>query len=155
VKKCPTCGCLTTSNGPDQCPACLRDTRPDLSGVIRPHEASPATVARQAEPPKEPRQAAPIGFTAEPPKPSGIPAKKAKVDRKQSTQSGETPKPSGLPRRNSKVDQAGSESLSRPLTFKITESLYDRLVALAQSRYTSVPDLLREAIGDLLEANGA
>ncbi|MFA5053841.1 MAG: ribbon-helix-helix protein, CopG family [Parcubacteria group bacterium] len=152
MKKCPTCGGLTASNGPDQCPACLRDERPGLSGVIRPHEAPPAKAERPA---KEPHRTAPIGFTAEPPKPSGLPRRNPKVAPTESAQPANAESPSGPPGRIGEVDQAGSESLSRPITFKVTESLYDRLVALAQSRHTSVPDLLREAVGDLLEANGA
>ena len=155
MQKCLGCG--SPSLG-EYCPRCLREQRPDLTGVIRKGGASPSTVARQADAPKEPRRAAPIGFTAEPAKPSGLPRKKAKVDRKQSAQSGETPKPSGLPGRNPEVDQTSTdagETLSRPLTVKVTPSTIERLESLARLRSTPIPDLLREAIGDFLEANDA
>jgi len=114
----------------DYCPRCLREMRPDLTGVIRKGEQlTPTPTIHQ-----ETRRTAPIGFTPEPAKPSRYPTKKAKDTLTQPTE---------------------SEGLTSGVNVKFTASMRERIENLARLRVSSIPDLVREAVGDFLEANDA
>ena len=162
MQKCLGCG--SPSLG-EYCPRCLREQRPDLTGVIRKGGASPSTVARQADAPKEPRRAAPIGFTAEPAKPSGNPGRKPKDTLKEPAKphikpadTEDTSTPSGNPIKkveDTLTQPTESESLTHAVNVKFTASMRERLENLARLRVSSIPDIIREAVGDLLEANHA
>ena len=129
------------------CPGCARGRRPDLVGTIRKGTpAAPLPAKAHA-----PRQTAPIGFGVAPQFPSSGQEEEPRVHKAppaskrlpQSPSSGHPP-----------VVREG-ETLSTPLHLRVLPSIYERLEALAERRVESMADLVREAIGDFLEANGA
>jgi hypothetical protein len=129
------------------CPGCARGRRPDLVGTIRKGTSADPLPAKA----HAPRQTAPIGFGVGPQSPSSGQEEEPRVHKAPSA-------PKRLPQSPSSghppVAQEG-ETLSAPLHLRVLPSMFERLEALAEKRAASVPDLVREAIGDLLEANGA